>query len=389
METKVLTNREEIEVLKSLTDSKFLGNGAARAVFALKDTMKESLGINDDRDLVVKLALGLGGLRQNQLETKTFLEYGKSAPLAEIVAYGRYIEVMEAVEVTDDYRDFASEGGDPYELAADCYEEGTDAFEECYNNLQDAEEVIGCLESYFGCTSDNGQLGRNADGDLVAYDYGFTTELSSGDQVSDISDAIEDDDECARYIDGLINLLVEENDCLEDFENRFLNDENGDGTYTRYVAEVLRDSFEDEWTYGDYDCLMDRIHEDVDEDEIKAYKIYEVTYDYHRNEINRVLLETHNIHCEYPVFKICTLETYSWEHNGSIHYTENEHFNPGDMDTCCRENSHVIAYQLYRSTYIFGIKEPLTTVLVEEKIPADRKQEWEEKRKYYHDRRGD
>ena len=147
-----LSVNQEVKLLKLLKNCKPIDRGSSRLCFI------HPL----DKTKVIKLAIGKKALCQNKLEALTFKNYGDSLPLAEIYEYGRFIVVMERMKQT-----FSPE------TLEDCC---------CYgewDNLPDEDtvnETVEQLESIFGCTADNYQLGYNQDGDLVSYDYGFNPE---------------------------------------------------------------------------------------------------------------------------------------------------------------------------------------------------------------------
>lgn len=144
-----LSVNQEVKLLKLLKNCKPIDRGSSRLCFV------HPL----DETKVIKLAIGKKALCQNKLETATFKEYGETLPLAEIFEYGRFVIVMERMK-----RCF-----DPSEL------EDGDYYGE-FDNFPDDDtiyEIVEQLESVFGSTTDNYQLGYNQEGDLVSYDYGF------------------------------------------------------------------------------------------------------------------------------------------------------------------------------------------------------------------------
>ena len=223
---KALDVKQERQILELLKDAEFLDNGASRCVFNCSDEIAALLDIEAD-NYIVKLACGLGGVRQTEAEVQCFLNH-PYAPLAEIVAYGRYVEVMERVEC-DDFRDFAEECdedyGIPYETFYD-YNGSSDENIDDDKRAEEAYDVIIQLHTLFGHTADNGQLGRNRHDYLVAYDYGFTTDLSCDEQTSEVSEYTYDTVQRNAYIDALIELLTETLDMLEAWEDNFLNGDN-------------------------------------------------------------------------------------------------------------------------------------------------------------------
>lgn len=227
---KVLTIQEEKQILAYLINAKFLDNGASRCVFNCSKEIADFLGIDGD-NYIVKLACGVGGVRQTQAEVSCFLDH-PDAPLAEIIAYGRYVEIMEYVHVDCDYRDFACDCYEdepvPYELLFD--EEDEDNAE-LYAEAEKAYDAIIRLHDIFGHTADNGQLGYNFDGRLVAYDYGFDAGSGCDEQTSSITDYIDDRIQRNAYISALIELMDKSMDVLAAWEAAFCGeDDNEDDT---------------------------------------------------------------------------------------------------------------------------------------------------------------
>lgn len=222
---KTLNLEQEKRVLQLLKKATFIDNGASRCVYECPEEVAQMFDL-EAKDYIIKLACGLGGVNQTKQEVECFRSH-PYAPLAEIVAYGRYVEIMEKVD-TDDFRDFAGgcyDGdGVDYEYFHDCYtyddkEEGDSIAEAAY-------DVIIQLHDIFGHTEDNGQLGWNKNGDLVAYDYGFTTSSRCCDQTSDISYHIENDPVAlSAYINTLCALIEEDLEMLRAWEDKFLDRE--------------------------------------------------------------------------------------------------------------------------------------------------------------------
>ena len=316
---KVLTHEQEKLILDYVMGLNTEDAGCARMVFPLDDELAEKIGLDVKFDCIVKLAMGIGGYRQNQLEIKTYLNDCEWLPLAEIVAYGRFVEIMERVEVEDwrDFYDDYSDVDDYMECMFERREGETD--EECekryqkeFDEVSKAINTIDTLNDYFGYTGDNGQIGRNRLGEYVAYDYGYTTDRHTGEQVSDISDVIYDKEERDLYIQGLFDLLDKEEQLLEEYENRFLHDENGDGSYTRYRLEYVRHvpQWMEKSIGKDYECgtmgfyrSLESIKRDVenatDDWRYYAYRITEVVYNYDDDSIRRQVIIEQNIPEQY------------------------------------------------------------------------------------------
>ena len=199
----------------------FLAAGASRAVFKCTTDIADYLHLpeKDDGRYVLKLALGRGGLTQLQTEVETYDKYANSRVLAEIVAVGRYIEIMEAVDIWDfrDEADYAL-GED---LADAIYENNSNCLSE--TEAERIAYVINILTQLFGETRDNGQIGKNTHGYWVAYDYGYIPEKTTSLQTSDISDDIDDAEYRQEYMTGLLDLLNQEEDLMRSWEIKFLS----------------------------------------------------------------------------------------------------------------------------------------------------------------------
>lgn len=208
MDIKELTIQEEKDILSSLNSKEYVGNGSSRLVFRISADIAKYLNLPSE-DYVIKLACGGGGYTQNHAEIDAYKKYGDELPLARIVAYGKFIEVMEYVEPH------------PYiGLLMECYDwlsGPTDLSNIIHGDYGDDEDVISeeevdfiyntimVVADYFGYTSDNCQIGYAAtDGRLVLYDYGYSTDCTSC-QVSDHTYNVP----LAGYCDFLINNYLE------------------------------------------------------------------------------------------------------------------------------------------------------------------------------------
>lgn len=235
----------------------YIGAGASRAVFECSTDIADYLHLPEKAHgrYVMKIALGQGGISQMKVEFETFLQYQDRGVLAEIVAIGRYVEIMEAVDVWD-FRDEAEWG---YEVSADeIFSNNED-----YLTEEDAEKVVNTiclLNDLFGCTSDNGQIGKNSRGMWVTYDYGFIPEYGHDSQTSDISDYIDSNNYREKYLLGLLELLDQEEDFIGTWEKTFLGkdedddeDCDEDDTYTEEKDTAYwerEDTFEEEKDYS-------------------------------------------------------------------------------------------------------------------------------------------
>lgn len=217
---KHMNPQTELKLFEYLKYRPIIDHGASRMLFAADKTVKDILGIDQSINCVIKVAIGLGGMKQNSSEADMYIDYGNSNYLAHIYFMGRYTIVMEEVE-PDDFRDMADEVGYDWEDDFDYFCDYNDITQDNpnYNMLKEAAELIGFLASKQGCTSDNGQIGFRADGKLVAYDYGYSTDSSADTQTSRICDLMDDGEDRLRYLEGLIDILNEEGSLMDEIDS--------------------------------------------------------------------------------------------------------------------------------------------------------------------------
>ena len=215
MITFYLEPQKELKLLQYLKHKDIIDHGASRMLFKADKRVKEILELSDDIRCIIKVAIGLGGMKQNNAEAETYLRYMDSDHFARIYSIGRYVIIMEEVE-PDDFRTLADYIGSDWEEDFDyfCDDYNMNEDDDNYNSYYAAAELIGFLADINGCTSDNGQIGVRADGKYVAYDYGYETSSSVDSQTSSICDYMEDEDYREEYIDGLIKILCEEKDLI-------------------------------------------------------------------------------------------------------------------------------------------------------------------------------
>lgn len=222
MEIKLLTEVQEKEILnKLIMYYSAINNGAARVVFLVsnKDLVDCGLTLNANKEYVVKVALGLGGINQNHIETEVYRRFGDTAPLAEIAYIGHYIEIMERVNPHEDLRSCAE-----YADSDDFIDYAIGNCDLSEEEAYDAYQVIQQLAEINGSTNDNGQIGFNADGRWVAYDYGYNTE-SDERLCSDMCDYVDYSNTVAidEYLESLINILGCEEEALIKLEREICN----------------------------------------------------------------------------------------------------------------------------------------------------------------------
>ncbi len=217
---KRLTREEEKFVLRSLDSDDCLDEGSSRKVFPCEGYVVAALGLPQDKNYVIKLAVGHGGLSQHQREVECWLDLGNNEYMAEIYAAGQFVSIMEQVEVSD-YIEFAEYINDAWddtpEVVAQDYLVDECGYEPYDKDLPSEKQVyarvarsILYLNGVNGCTSDNGQLGWTNDGRCVAYDYGFISGNGCARQCSeDLVYEIYDKDTFEYYIDQLCGIITE------------------------------------------------------------------------------------------------------------------------------------------------------------------------------------
>jgi len=178
-----LTREQEITILKRLMDravedeKTMIDYGSSRVVFSLPG------------NAVVKVASSIEGQRQNEFEVNNF-ENLDTTYLAKIYAYGPSIVIMEKI--------------DPVYINEEVM------CEDDYDG-ESEDQPIEAYDAYFwandniGETLDNAQIGINADGKYVLYDYGFQSD-SDIEQVGSSGDILENLD-VVSFLELIINML--------------------------------------------------------------------------------------------------------------------------------------------------------------------------------------
>ena len=193
-EIKWLTKKEEQELIdKYIIDEGFIDNGSSRAVF--KGPTGE----------VVKIALDDQGRVQNKNEIDFYMNHKETGYFANISAYGEFVVIMEELslhsiglyeEFYQYYEDYNSS-----ELLEDFFEDFYYEYiieEELDDRREELEweykKMYGMLEFMEGSlsneTADNAQIGKDREGNLKWYDYGFDTKYKVGSQVGNVGSFI-------------------------------------------------------------------------------------------------------------------------------------------------------------------------------------------------------
>ena len=219
-ELKLLNNEQEKQILDCLASGYLpIGHGASRFVFPIdtKQLIEAGLELDINKRYVVKVAIGIAGINQNNVESTVF-RYNGSEYLAEIPYIGHYVEIMEYVEpLPDSVRNWADEYyfEDFYEQVADDLTKSEAS--RCFDVIQE-------LNNINGCTSDNGQLGYNDNGDIVAYDYGYLSE-SDEVQCSDLLECIDPDsaEQISAYLLAIKNIIAADEDAMSILEAQYMD----------------------------------------------------------------------------------------------------------------------------------------------------------------------
>ena len=217
MDCKHLTLEQETKLLYIIAESyDYLDNGASRAVFSVSNENFNRCGIKlpNDKRYIVKVAIGTGGINQNYFEVHNYINYGEVCPLAAIYYYGKYVEIMEYVDVIPEATNFDDDDEEFFEYMKD---NGYSASE--------AEEIIDAirsLEDINGYTLDNTQVGFNSNNNVVSYDYGFVAD-SGKVLVSDLTDFFYEEEETIKeYLYRLAQIATEEEEVFKNLETELL-----------------------------------------------------------------------------------------------------------------------------------------------------------------------
>ena len=191
---KRLTKKEEQAIIdKYIIDEGFIDNGSSRAVF--KGPAGE----------VLKIAMDNEGRVQNRNEIDFYMNHKNTGYFANISAYGEFVIIMEELSVHNIglYEDFYRYYEDYYssELLEDFFEnfsyeyiieeELDDRREEIEWEYKGIYRMFEFMEGVLSNeTADNAQIGKDREGNLKWYDYGFDTKYKVGSQVGDVGSYI-------------------------------------------------------------------------------------------------------------------------------------------------------------------------------------------------------
>lgn len=168
----------EKEILAALKNKMPLSSGSSRCIYdinILPSDLIAKLGV-PSQDVIIKLAVGFGGVSQTRSEVSAFINSGECLSLAKIYAYSTFLEIMEKVYIDEVYDIIES------------YDEGDaeDVSIEVNGNSYDINtaEIGAVYEDVCETTGydspDNYQIGFSLlTGGLVCYDYGYNTDWFS------------------------------------------------------------------------------------------------------------------------------------------------------------------------------------------------------------------
>lgn len=214
-----LSEDQERALLLALCDdckATQIGSGAGRTVFSVRRDALANLGIETSCSCVVKVALGIPGMNQNEVECSAYENYiDLGYPLARIFYRGQFVEVMECVVTLDSDCGREYDGYDDVEDFVSCFEGELDD-----NVLYDIWATAMRLEDINGPTGDNGQLGYNDANELVAYDYGYQANADT-QFCSDLDGNNLDDMDL--YIPQLAQIVGADSAYMANLEARLIN----------------------------------------------------------------------------------------------------------------------------------------------------------------------
>lgn len=217
MDCKHLTLEQETKLLYIIAESyDYLDNGASRAVFSVSNKNFNRCGIElpNDKRYIVKVAIGTGGINQNYFEVHNYINFGEDYPLAAIYYYGKYVEIMEYIDVIPEATNFDDDDDEFFEYMQDS--------EYSTSEVQEMIDAIRSLEDINGCTLDNTQVGFDSNNNVVSYDYGFVAD-SGKVLVSDLTDFFYEEEETIKeYLYRLAQIATEEEEVFKNLEKELL-----------------------------------------------------------------------------------------------------------------------------------------------------------------------
>ena len=222
-----LTRSQEKLILDYLVENTdYISHGSSRLVFEVTKPLRDALinaGVDlpTDRELVVKVLFGEGGVIQQTRECDVYNAYADTNCFARIFYSGVMVIIAEYIDIDGELVDWCccnydhfvhlARSGDDLEDIFDFDDEEEGDYP--VKNLEDLIAIINVMDvgtSIFGFTGDLGQIGYNHDGQFVLFDYGFIGDSDSIQTAYHITDAVSYD------LSLLRELLAFYSNCLDD-----------------------------------------------------------------------------------------------------------------------------------------------------------------------------
>ena len=246
------TERNIIAYLQAHFNDLFVDNGSSRAVFWTNKDIEQLLGFALPCSCIIKMSLGLGGYRQSNRELDAYLQCRTTGVLADIIACGSIISIMETIDTDWDFWDFcndrAFENDDEITDWMDDYYQWDDYDDDDVARYYEVARVMRTLDATLGCTGDNAQIGYSSKDDCFkAYDYGFDTDKRAADQMTRTRRYFDIGHRANLFCEVLLNqideILVDSDVCNEFTEDHFIAVEDC------YVDACCNDANDEEQLY--------------------------------------------------------------------------------------------------------------------------------------------
>ena len=218
-----LTRSQEKLILDYLANNPdYLSHGSSRLVFEVTKTLRDTLinaGVDlpTDRELVVKVLFGEGGVIQQTRECDIYAAYADTDCFARIFYSGVMVIIAEYINIDDELVEWCCCNYDDLVHIAHCGDNVEDVYDfdddAVVKSPEDLKAIIHVMEvgtSLFGFTGDLGQIGYNYDGQFVLFDYGYIGDSDSIQTAYHITDAVSYD------LSLLRELLAFYSRCLDD-----------------------------------------------------------------------------------------------------------------------------------------------------------------------------
>ncbi len=180
-----LTLKEEYDILWALNGEEPMGNGTSRVVFDCPVDLADQLNLDSNYHYVIKLDYGVAGRNQMTTEVNFFKNCENSDSikyLARIVAVGKFMTIMEYVEVIDYLFEFIN-GEDLIEYDEHKIDGRINQLSKIETDFTKTEikdmynQTIKALKFWYMTQqeSDGIQVGLTEDKRVVLYDYAINS----------------------------------------------------------------------------------------------------------------------------------------------------------------------------------------------------------------------